>query len=398
MALVPPGKTLLKRRPTDEARLLEQIVENIPHMVFVKDADDLRYIRFNRAAEALLGFDRGEMLGLRDHDLLPGDEADYFVSIDRRVLDEGCMLEIAAEFVETRHLGTRVLHTKKIPIYGEDGSARYLLGISEDITEHYESEMELSAAREEAELLNRERGAIVEMLQRVIAQRDIDIVFQPIVAIGSNCLVGAEALSRFGLQPVRSPDHWFNLAAEVGLQVELEIAALQQALLHLKEFPALAFISVNLSPATLVSPQLAAAMEHYQGDRLVLELTEHNRIDDYSEVEQHIDAIRRRGTRLAVDDAGAGWSSMQHIVRIRPEMIKLDIDLTRGIDTNPTRRALAAAIVAFAAEIGSTVVAEGIETKEELETLRDLGVALGQGYLLGRPQHLPLPEVPATAR
>ncbi len=271
MALVPPGKTLLKRRPTDEARLLEQIVENIPHMVFVKDADDLRYIRFNRAAEALLGFDRGEMLGLRDHDLLPGDEADYFVSIDRRVLDEGCMLKIAAEFVETRHLGTRVLHTKKIPIYGEDGSARYLLGISEDITEHYESEMELSAAREEAELLNRERGAIVEMLQRVIAQRDIDIVFQPIVAIGSNCLVGAEALSRFGLQPVRSPDHWFNLAAEVGLQVELEIAALQQALLHLKEFPALAFISVNLSPATLVSPQLAAAMEHYQGDRLVLE-------------------------------------------------------------------------------------------------------------------------------
>jgi EAL domain-containing protein (putative c-di-GMP-specific phosphodiesterase class I) len=89
---------------------------------------------------------------------------------------------------------------------------------------------------------------------------------------------------------------------------------------------------------------------------------------------------------------------MQHIVRIRPELIKIDIDLTRGIDANPTCRALAAALVAFAEEIGSTVVAEGIETAEELGTLRDLGVALGQGYLLGRPQHLPLPEVPATPR
>ncbi|MGO9558722.1 MAG: EAL domain-containing protein [Acidimicrobiales bacterium] len=382
----------------DEAQLLEQIVENIPHMVFVKEATDLRFVRFNRAAEVLLGYRREELLGLRDHDFLPADEADFLVSVDRRVLAERRMIEIEAEFVQSRHNGRRVLHTKKIPIYGEDGHPKYVLGISEDITEHYATELDLAASREEAELHNRERDATVTALRRVIDERDIDIVFQPIVDIESGVVVGTEALSRFAMQPPCRPHHWFNLAAKLGLGVELEIAALDGALRHLGSLPQGVFLSVNLSPATLVSDSLMSLIDQYPADRLVLELTEHNRIDDYGEVEPRINALRSQGARLAVDDAGAGWSSMQHIVRIRPEMIKLDIDLTRGIDANPTCRALAAALVAFAAEIGSTVVAEGIETKEELGTLRDLGVALGQGYLLGRPQHLPLPEVPATTR
>jgi PAS domain S-box-containing protein len=384
--------------PNDEDQLLEQIVENIPHMVFVKEATDLRFVRLNRAAEVLLGYGREEMLGLRDHDFLPADEADFCVAIDRRVLAERCMIEIEAEFVQTRHNGRRVLHTKKIPIYGGDGRPTYLLGISEDITERYESELALTASREEAELHNRERDATVRLLRRVVDEREIDIVFQPIVDIESDLVVGTEALSRFAMEPPRPPDHWFNLAAKLGLGVELEIAALDRSLLHLEALPPGAFLSLNLSPSTLVSDELLSLIDQYPADRIVLELTEHNRIDDYGELEPRIEALRRRGARIAVDDAGAGWSSMQHIVRIRPEMIKIAIDLTRGIDANPTCRALAAALVAFAAEIGSTVVAEGIETAEELGTLRDLGVALGQGYLLGRPQHLPLPEVPATPR
>jgi len=100
--------------------------------------------------------------------------------------------------------------------------------------------------------------------------------------------------------------------------------------------------------------------------------------------------LRDRGIRLAIDDAGAGFSSLRHIVRLSPDFIKLDITLTRDIDADPARRALATALISFASEIGATIIAEGIETRSEFETLRALGVAFGQGFYLARPAALPV--------
>ena len=125
----------------------------------------------------------------------------------------------------------------------------------------------------------------------------------------------------------------------------------------------------------------------------MLELTEHDRIDDYELFGQAASELRSHGVRLAVDDAGAGFSSFRHILNLRPDIIKLDIGLTRGIDGDPARRALGSAMLAFGLDaFGAAIVAEGIETEGEFKTLRGLGCRFGQGYYLGRPGKLKLPR------
>jgi EAL domain-containing protein (putative c-di-GMP-specific phosphodiesterase class I) len=120
-------------------------------------------------------------------------------------------------------------------------------------------------------------------------------------------------------------------------------------------------------------------------ERVIIELTEHVRIDDYDLLLDSLSRVRERGARLAVDDTGAGFASLGHILHLRPELIKLDCQFTRGIDTDPTRRSLAHALVSFAHDIGAEVVSEGIETAAELDAVRALGVPYGQGYFLSRP-------------
>ena len=115
-------------------RFLDSIIENLPDMVFVKDAESLRFVRFNRAGEELLGHTRDELIGKSDYDFFPSDEADSFVAKDRTVLEGRDVVDIPEEPIDTAHLGRRILHTKKIPIFDETGRPIYLLGISEDIT------------------------------------------------------------------------------------------------------------------------------------------------------------------------------------------------------------------------------------------------------------------------
>jgi EAL domain-containing protein (putative c-di-GMP-specific phosphodiesterase class I) len=141
---------------------------------------------------------------------------------------------------------------------------------------------------------------------------------------------------------------------------------------------------VNVSPAALTSGLLTSAIGR-AADRVVLELTEHRRVEDYDAVIGAVAVLRRRGMRLAVDDAGAGYASLQHILRLEPDIIKLDLGLTRGIETDPARRALAAALVGFAAETNSLIVAEGIETADALRVLQQVGIRCGQGFYLARP-------------
>ena len=230
-----------------------------------------------------------------------------------------------------------------------------------------------------------------EGIRHVLDCEGITIVLQPIVELTTGRVVAAEALSRFGDEPRRSPDVWFAEAEAVGLGLELELAAVRVALTQLDGLPAGVRLSLNVSPATLLAPALTDALAGAPGERLALELTEHAPVADYAALEEALAGPRSRGVQLMIDDAGAGFSSLRHVLGLHPDAIKLDLALTRDIDTDPVRRALAASLVAFAREIGATIVAEGIETREELETLRSLGVTHGQGYYLARPGPGPVP-------
>lgn len=124
-------------------RFLDSIIENIPDMIFIKDAADLKFVRFNRAGEELLGYSRDQLLGKNDHDFFPKDESDYFVAKDREVLASGGRIDIAEEPIQTADKGTRLLHTKKVAVLDEHGVATHLLGISEDVTRQREMEREI---------------------------------------------------------------------------------------------------------------------------------------------------------------------------------------------------------------------------------------------------------------
>ena len=204
-------------------------------------------------------------------------------------------------------------------------------------------------------------------------------------------VVGVEALARFQLEPRRGPDKWFDEAWAIGRGVELELAAVRTALRAFETLPQEVFLAVNVAPRTILDPALAEALREAPGARLVLEMTEHARVEDYGPLLTALAPLRARGVRLSIDDAGAGFASMQHILRLRPDFIKLDLVLTRDIDTDPTRRALTAALVAFGHDVGALILAEGIETRCELIALQRLGVAFGQGYHLARPMPLPAP-------
>jgi EAL domain-containing protein (putative c-di-GMP-specific phosphodiesterase class I)/AmiR/NasT family two-component response regulator len=224
----------------------------------------------------------------------------------------------------------------------------------------------------------------------------LSIVYQPIVSLRTTEVLALEALSRFRSEPVHGPDVWFAHAAALGIGVDLEAAAIAAAIAPLTNIPESLTVGVNVSPEAVLSSRLRSALEAVPPTRLVLEITEHAHIGDYAKLRAALGHYRRAGVRLAIDDAGAGYASFRHILELAPDSIKLDISLTHDIHIRRPQRALAAALVAFARETGATIVAEGIETAEELAVLRDLGVGLGQGYYLRRPEPLPTDPVEMT--
>jgi EAL domain-containing protein (putative c-di-GMP-specific phosphodiesterase class I)/AmiR/NasT family two-component response regulator len=234
-------------------------------------------------------------------------------------------------------------------------------------------------------------------IQDVLRGRRLTSVFQPIVDAAEGTIVGVEALTRFAAEPVRSPDQWFADAAAVGLGYELEMAAIRSALDRQAALPAGAYLSVNCSPDVLLDPGLVALADEIDPARVVLEMTEHTAISDYGSVQTQLAFLRALGFRIAVDDAGSGFASLTHILQLKPDIIKLDSELIRNIDGDPAKRALATAMINFAGEMGAELVAEGVETEAEFWTVRRLGIRTIQGYLLGRPQTLPLAEIEIPA-
>lgn len=235
---------------------------------------------------------------------------------------------------------------------------------------------------------NKEKQVSKDRIQSVLDGDDLSIVYQPIYHLVRNEIAGFESLSRFSTQPLRTPDIWFQEAASVGLGALLETKAVRIALQGFKRFPSNIYLSVNFSPETLLSGSIASVLGGASLDRIVLEITEHVLIDHYSDIAKILRPLREKGLRIAVDDAGAGYASFRHILNLAPDIIKLDISLTRDIHKDRSRRALAAALIRFSEETDCKIIAEGVETIEELDALRQLGVVKAQGYLLGRPMTL----------
>ena len=226
---------------------------------------------------------------------------------------------------------------------------------------------------------------ITDRVRDALEHGSITIALQPIIGLTTGNLAGVEALARF--PDNGRPDVWFAEAHEVGHGADLELLAVRRALAVLAGLPEQVFLSVNASPSLITDARLAALL----GDpsvplhRIVLELTEHIPVDRYGDIISALLPLRERGLRLAIDDAGAGYASFAHVLKLRPDTIKLDRSLVADIDADPARRAFVTAIVLLALELDATVTAEGIENVRELEAVAALGVDHGQGYLLAKP-------------
>jgi EAL domain-containing protein (putative c-di-GMP-specific phosphodiesterase class I) len=256
--------------------------------------------------------------------------------------------------------------------------------------------VELEVERAEERRVAEDRRVRAARIEHLLASQDLTIAYQPVVDLREGTVVGTEALARFPSGD-RPPNLWFDDAHAVGMGAELEVLAIDTALRQLDALPLDTFVAINLSPSVIESGLLHEVLGRIDGRRVVIELTEHSRIEDYDGLIDQLDAFRLQGIRVAVDDAGAGYSGLRHILRLRPDLLKMDIELIRGINDDPARRALASALMLFAEEIGALVVAEGIETREELGTLQALGVRFGQGYHLARPGPLPLASAAIAA-
>ncbi len=235
-------------------------------------------------------------------------------------------------------------------------------------------------------------------IRRSLGRAPARTLLQPVVHLGTAQTAGYEALSDLSTRELEGTSSWFRDAAVLGLGEEFELVLLTLALEELQTLPSDTYLSVNVSPHTVVSPHLPSLLSEVDASRLVLELTEHLPVEDYVALNVALKRLRRTGIRVAVDDAGAGFASLNHILLIRPEIVKLDVSLIRGIDADVARRSLVGGLCRFTTEIGADCVAEGVETDAQARTLRELGVAYGQGWHLGPPRRRRARRAPAAVR
>ncbi|GGY06884.1 hypothetical protein GCM10007160_37890 [Litchfieldella qijiaojingensis] len=229
------------------------------------------------------------------------------------------------------------------------------------------------------------RSEVTARINSVLSSDSISMVYQPIYNVAKGAVVGFESLARFSMTPTRTPDVWFNEASQVGLDAPLEIKTIKLALPLIERLPTDCYLSVNMSPKLLLDGDIKSVLEEWPAERIIIELTEHSIIERYEDIVEALKPLRDQGIRLAVDDVGAGYASFRHILSLSPDIIKLDMSITRNIDTDHRRRALAAGLIAFAEATDTKIIAEGVETEAELAMLRKLGVNKAQGYYLGRP-------------
>ncbi|WP_407345340.1 EAL domain-containing protein [Pengzhenrongella phosphoraccumulans] len=227
------------------------------------------------------------------------------------------------------------------------------------------------------------REEIVARLLPVLAAGGPTVLLQPIVELATGRRIGSEALSRFPADWDKAPDVVFAEAHSVGLGDQLELLALERAADHLAVVTG--YIAMNVSPQTLLTPACAELLDRLPLTRVLLELSEHDQVEDYDALHAVLARPRAAGMRLAIDDVGAGFSSLRHIVLCAPDVLKLDRSIIDGISSDAVLATLVTALVEFAHGNGSRVVAEGIETAADGDVLRDIGVDYAQGWFFGRP-------------
>jgi EAL domain-containing protein (putative c-di-GMP-specific phosphodiesterase class I) len=285
---------------------------------------------------------------------------------------------------------TREADRRGVPLVGGDGTIYGRLLLPADGTGGIPAlgvtVAQMIGARLERQARDRRHWDVrLREIRCVLDERTMRIVYQPIVDLTSGRTVGAEALARFASEIDLPPDRWFSDATALGLGHALELDAIAAALQGLSVLPPEVYLSVNVSPAVARSPDLRALLRAHPLDRVVFEITEHAEIVEYAALNRALQPLRRGGLRLAVDDAGAGFASLRHILQMSPDIIKLDRSMVSGVDRKPVLRALSYSIAAFASATDATVIAEGIESQGELDAMRFLGVGYGQGYFLSRP-------------
>ncbi len=281
------------------------------------------------------------------------------------------------------------------PIYaGDDLVGILTIGIANDAARSLvRRDKLLAAAIDYANVLSTRAGstfadrrdvsATRARLQQVLTGHEFHPVFQPIVDLATEAIIGFEALTRF--DDGTRPDVRFAEAVGVGLGTDFELATIRAALDGGARLPGHAFLSINVSPGFVLHGDRRFRQLVKASTRpLVLELTEHVPINDYPIVRSALTKLGDIG--LAVDDTGAGYASLRHILELRPRYAKLDISLVRGIDGDDARQALAAGLQYFASRTGCRLIAEGVESHEEADVLRRLGIEFAQGYLFGRPE------------
>jgi EAL domain-containing protein (putative c-di-GMP-specific phosphodiesterase class I) len=225
------------------------------------------------------------------------------------------------------------------------------------------------------------RSDIVELIET----ENLEVAYQPIIDLRSDGCIGIEALARFP-EPFSRPDHTLASAERVGLSLELERLVVIQAWKMLPRLRPGQFLALNLSPDALVAlARRANLRDDLPLEKLVIEVTEHSVVESYASLHQELTPLRRRGLRIAVDDAGAGYASLRHVLELRPDFIKVDRSLIHGIADDHARRVAVSAFLSLALDLGSSVVAEGVERPADLRTVRELGLHGVQGYLLGTP-------------
>ncbi len=204
-------------------------------------------------------------------------------------------------------------------------------------------------------------------------------------------MLGYEALARFTRFSNRdaiSPLVWFSAATELGLREALEMVAVRSALAELERVPEDVYVCLNISPSTIVTPELDEALDKIASDRVVLEMTEDSVIAAAGELNEALTRLRDKGVRIALDDTGSGLVGWRQLLGVHVDIIKIDTDVVRGVDTDVTKQAISYALKSLAERSGAMSLAEGVETEEEAEMLTSLGIEAAQGYLFGRPAEL----------
>jgi PAS domain S-box-containing protein len=326
----------------------------------------------NQAVEDLLGYQPAALLGVSNFDLL-ADDASRGRAMTMR--DQSRQAASGWDDVELdwRHRdgSTVALQGSAAPLRDRTGRIVGFRGTRRLLSEDRHPRAVVLAAR--------------QRIAEVLATSSFAVALQPIVDLTSGRVTGVEALARFG--DGRSPDAWFGDAFVGGRTRELEELAFNTALPLLGDIPGSVYLSVNASPTLLMNTPFRERLLKSESplDRLVIEVTEHDRVSDYDQLNSALAPLRERGVRFAIDDTGAGYASLSHVLRLHPDIIKLDRDLIANLDNDRARRSLVTALVLLALDVGATVTGEGVETTTQLQTLATLGVDQVQGYLLSPP-------------